>query len=445
MASTEEQTPPSWRAVPMLAISETVAWGALYYSFGVLLRPFASYFAVSEAAVAGAFSVALLASAGAAWISGRSIDRWGPRPVMTLGALLGVAALAFLAGVETIAGFYVAWAAIGVSHAFVLYEPAFAAVTKWFSSPAARARALLAVTMVAGFASTLFVPLTATVYAHVGRQRAVLVLAHLVAVTALPLNAALPEQPASTARTGTGPDGRAVVASSRLAPLTLVFALQAFASAGITVHLVSLLRDRGFSLGTAATVAGLMGAAQVPARLAFQPLRRFIGARARLPLLLGLQAVALLAVFVRAPSVATVAVLLVGAANGLITLERAVVIAESFGVERYGDVSGRIATFAQLARAGAPILVGLVSVASSYRVAFVALAGVLATSLVISWAARATDHVSTREALWSKRASTCRRAWCRCERQPPPDGMHDDAVEGRDARRREPCSWRSSR
>lgn len=382
----------------MLAISETVAWGALYYSFGVLLRPFASYFAASEAAVAGAFSVALLASAGAAWIAGSSIDRWGPRPVMTSGALLGVAALAFLATVDTIAGFYVAWAAIGVSHAFVLYEPAFAAITKWFPLPAARAKALLAVTMVAGFASTVFVPLTAAVYACVGRQRAVIVLALLIAVTALPLNALLPNQRVSTTRARTSAEDGSGVVSSRLAPLTLVFALQAFASAGISVHLVSLLRDRGLSLGSAAVVAGLMGAAQVPARLVFQPFHRFIGARSRLPVLLGIQAVALLAVLVRAPSVATVAVLLVGAANGLITLERAVVVAESFGVERYGDVSGRIATFTQVARAAGPILVGVVAVASSYGVALLGLAGVTATSAVIVWAAlRAPDNVMTRQ------------------------------------------------
>lgn len=382
----------------MLATSETVAWGALYYSFGVLLRPFASYFAVAEVAVAGAFSVALLASAGAAWICGISIDRWGPRPVMTLGALLGVAALAFLATVDTLAGFYVAWAAIGVSHAFVLYEPAFAAITKWFPAPASRARALLTVTMVGGFASTVFVPLTASVYAHVGRQRTVLVLALLVAVTALPLNAALPGQRARTTRACRDPHPRVAFTSSRLAPLATVFALQAFASAGITVHLVSLLRDRGLGLEAAATIAGLMGAAQVPARLAFQPFQRFIGPRARLPLLLGVQAVALLAVLVRAPWVATIAVLLVGAANGLITLERAVVVAEAFGVERYGDVSGRIATFAQVARAAGPILVGLVSVTSSYGVAFVGLAGVTATSAVIVWAAgRAPDSLMTRQ------------------------------------------------
>ena len=97
-----------WRLVAMLSLSETVAWGALYYSFGVLLRPFASHLAVSEAAIAGAFSVALLGAAAAAPIVGTSIDRWGPRPVMTISALLGVVALASLGAVDSILGFYLA-------------------------------------------------------------------------------------------------------------------------------------------------------------------------------------------------------------------------------------------------------------------------------------------------------------------------------------------------
>ncbi|HVJ91706.1 MAG TPA: MFS transporter, partial [Labilithrix sp.] len=221
-----------WRAVAMLAIWETVAWGVLYYSFGVLLRPFAAHLAASEAAVAGAFSVALLSSAGAAWIAGRSVDRRGPRLVMTVGALLGVAAFASLGAVDTIVGFYIAWAAIGVSHAGVLYEPAFAAIAKWFPSPGPRAGALLAVTTVAGFASTIFVPMTASLHEHLGRQRTVLVLAALVGITALPLNAALPRHRTSTTVPSRRRGGMAATPSPHLASLTVVFSLQAFASAG---------------------------------------------------------------------------------------------------------------------------------------------------------------------------------------------------------------------
>jgi MFS family permease len=370
-----------WRLVAMLSISETVAWGALYYSFGALLRPFASHFAVSEAVIAGAFSVALLGAAAAAWIAGTSIDRWGPRPVMTLSALLGVGALASLGTIDSILGFYLAWAMIGVSHAGVLYEPAFAVITKWFPAPKERGRALLVLTTVAGFASTIFVPLTASLYEHLGRQRTVLILATLVALTVVPLNAALPRRQTLV----TSPAGRVIQrdTSPRVARFAIVFSLQAFASAGVTVHLLSHLREDGLDLTTAATITGLMGAAQVPARLLFDIFQRFVGARARLPLLLGLQALAFVGVLGRG-HVVPLAVVVLGAANGLLTLERAVVIADAFGGDHYGAVSGRITTFANVARAAGPVTIGLVKLAaSSYTLAFLGLAVITSLAAVI--------------------------------------------------------------
>lgn len=385
-----EAPPTSWRVVGALSISETIAWGTLYYSFGVLLRPFASHLAVSEAAIAGAFSVALLGAAAAAWVAGTSIDRWGPRPVMVAGALLGVASLLWLGVTDTVVGFYVAWAAIGVSHAGVLYEPAFAAITKWFLAPSERARALLTVTTVAGFASTLFVPLTASLYEHVGRSRTVFVLAAFVGLVVLPLNVTLPKHVPSMTRSSAlpataGESVREGASSPRVALLATVFSLHAFASAGVTVHLVSHLREGGRDVVAAATIAGLVGAAQVPARLLFRAFQRFVAARARLPILFGMQALALAALVVPSPTAVLLGALLFGAANGLLTLERAIVIADSFGAEQYGAASGRIATFAHATRAAGPVAVGLVRAASSYTLALLGLAALSALAGVIFW------------------------------------------------------------
>jgi MFS family permease len=369
-----------WRAVAMLAVSETVAWGALYYSFGALLRPFASGLAVSGSVVAGAFSVALLASAGAAWAAGAGIDRWGPRTIMTLGALAGAAALAALATVDGPLGLYAAWAVIGVSQASTLYEPAFAAVAKWVPAPKERALSLLVITSVAGFASTIFVPLTALLAAQFGRRGASLVLAVLMAAVVVPLNAALPRTK------GTPSKARPAARSPKLVPLAIVFALQAFASAGVSVHLVSHLCDAGHGIGAAATIAGLTGAAQVPARLVFQRFQRLAPERARLPILLGAQALALSALLSASPVIATVGALLFGAANGLMTLERAVIVAESFPSEEYGAVNGRIATFAQASRAAAPIAVGLLrGMSASYASAFLALVVCTLVASVVAW------------------------------------------------------------
>ena len=58
--------------------------------------------------------------------------------------------------------FYLAWVAAGAAMSATLYPPAFAAITGWTRGDhQRRLRALTAVTLVAGLASTAFAPLTA--------------------------------------------------------------------------------------------------------------------------------------------------------------------------------------------------------------------------------------------------------------------------------------------
>jgi hypothetical protein len=79
---------------------------------------------------------------------------------MTAGSAAGTVLLAALSTVHTVVGLYAVWIGIGVASAMAFYEAAFAVVVAWHSNARARANALLAVTVVAGFASSIFLPLT---------------------------------------------------------------------------------------------------------------------------------------------------------------------------------------------------------------------------------------------------------------------------------------------
>ncbi|WP_433264647.1 MFS transporter [Actinosynnema sp. CS-041913] len=59
------------------------------------------------------------------------MDRFGPRPVMTCGSVLAVIALAGGAVAGSSPWFLAAWVVIGASMAATLYQPAFAALTRW--------------------------------------------------------------------------------------------------------------------------------------------------------------------------------------------------------------------------------------------------------------------------------------------------------------------------
>jgi MFS family permease len=298
---------------------------------------------------------------------------------MTAGAAVGSLALLVLAGARGAFTVYLAWAAIGACQAAVLYEPAFAAIASWFPTERDRLRALLVVTIVGGFASTLFGPLIAGAIGALGWRVTTLCMAALALVVVLPLHASLPEGERLPPRSSRGADDVRV--------LSLVFAAHAFVSAGVAVHLVAHLIERGATLHDAAVLAGVLGVAQVGGRLFASSLRAW-SASTRGLLLFGAQAVALIAL---GNGGALPGIVLFGAANGLLTIERAMIVTERFGRERYGENSGRIARVGLIARAGAPLAVGWARVHVGPRAAFSALAvllGLAALTLQLELAQR---------------------------------------------------------
>jgi len=359
------------RSVAALAVAETTSWGVLHYGFGILLRPMALDLGVSEVVAAGAYSVALLASGLAAAPAGRALDRHGARVVMTVGAGVAVVALLALAGARGVTTLYIAWGVIGVAQAAVLYEPAFAAITGWFEDERERLRALLVVTVVAGLASTIFGPLLARAVAAVGFRVTVLGMAAAMLLVVVPLHASLP----SSTITRAPPRDRD---HDDVTVLSLVFAAHSFTSAGVAVHLVAHLVEGGLSLLDAASMAGVLGVAQVGGRLVAMRLRGF-GSAARLTMLLVAQSVALVAIGSGAP---LAGIVVFGISNGLVTIERATIVVERFGRDRYGENSGRIARFGQTARAGAPFAVAWARVHGGPALAFSGLAVLLALAVV---------------------------------------------------------------
>src|SRR5690606_30176878 len=160
-----------WRIVGALAVTQTVGYGVLYYAFAVLLQPMATALHASTTVVTGALTASVLAGAVMAVPVGRWLDRHGGRALMTAGSLAATALVLAWSQVHTVAQLYAVLIGIGISGAMVLYEPAFAVVVSWFD-PRQRARAVLAIIVVAGFASTIFMPLTGILVDRYGWRNA---------------------------------------------------------------------------------------------------------------------------------------------------------------------------------------------------------------------------------------------------------------------------------
>jgi MFS family permease len=374
-----------WWILTGLSLTQIVGWGVLYYAFGVLMTPMREELGWSAPAAAGAFSAGLLASALAAVPVGRHIDRHGARGIMTAGSCAAALLLVAWSRVESLPSLYAVWIGLGLAMSAVLYEPAFSVLVRWFGQQ--RALALSILTSVGGFASTVFVPLTVWLIAHGSWRSAVFTLAMIVAVATIPVHAfVLRAPPLPRAFCAPGADETTVppVTQPRAAlppetrldwGLALAFAVSTLSASAAAVHVMPYLLTHGHSLAFASFVLALMGAAQVPGRLLFTPLTRFISESGLAPAVFVVQAIGLgcLTFAGRSTTSAVLFAVIFGSGSGLTTLVRSLVVAEWFGIDRYGVVSGRVAMFGQLSRAAGPIAAASIAAVTSYRVVWTAL------------------------------------------------------------------------
>ena len=320
--------------------------------------------------VAAAFSGCLLV---AGWVGrriGPILDARGTRDALRVGALLSPVAFAAVGLANGPAGLVLAFALVGVAQALAHYEPAFRTIVDWCPEERSRTRAMLLLTSIGGFASTVFLPATSWLVVSHGWRVSVLVLSALLALVLIPSRLVLPLSTRGHTRAAIAhvPTPR----SARV--LAIGLAMHSLASTGVFVYLTWHLVERGETLAGAAAIAGIAGAAQVPGRLLAAPLRRLVGSATFIPLLLGLQAVALFGVVVASGIPATACVLVLGAASGMMTLERATVLVEWYGRETFGTHQGRLAAATSTARAVSPFVVEAGHQLASYATVF----GVLA-------------------------------------------------------------------
>jgi MFS family permease len=370
--------------VGALSVTETVTWGIIYYGFPVFLRPMEQDLGASRVAVTAAFSIGLATSALASISVGRWLDRRGPRALMTIGSCLATVLTFAWARVQSLPALYVVWFLMGLAMATTLYEPAFAVVVSWFVR--GRDRALLTVTLVAGLASTIFMPIEAALLERLGWRHALTVLAIVLGVITIPIHALLLRQgnagASATAADGAPARNLTLGQAGRTAVfwvLSIAFLVSNFVTAAVTTHLIPFLVDRGYSAAFAAATIGWTGAMQLAGRVLFVPISSRLGARVMVAAVFVGQALGI----AQLPLLGRVGTLLPfivlqGAANGMATLARASSLAEIFGARNYGAISGAVALGANGARAVGPVGASLLLLGlGSYSAVFWALAASL--------------------------------------------------------------------
>jgi predicted MFS family arabinose efflux permease len=281
---------------------------------------------------------------------------------MTTGSVLATGLVVAWSQVRTVAQLYAVLVGIGFTTAMVLYEPALAVVVSWFD-PARRARAVLGVIVVAGFASTIFLPLTAVLVDRYGWRTALLILAGVHGAVTVPLHAiAVRRAPTVIAHAASVSRDHAAVVRAALHDarfwwLAAAFVAHSAAMAAMTVHVVGFLEDKGHPATFAATVAGLLGVLSVTGRLLLTAAHRRLRRSLVVAAVFAVQAAAAFALPTVAGSRAGAAtgVIAFGIGFGVASLVKPQLLADRYGTVAYGTVAGILATPITLARAVAPM------------------------------------------------------------------------------------------
>jgi len=346
-----------------LGTTQVIGYGTLYYAYAIVAPAVAQEFGASLTTLYAIFSAGLLAGGLAAPLLGRWMDRFGAPRVMMVGSFIIAGLVAALAVAPDLLSFAALAVAIEVASIAVLYDAAFATLAL-FGRAEAR-RAITHLTLIGGFASTIFWPLTGWLVEAVGWRQVYLGYGALHLLVALPLHVWI----VTRARHGVG-DGPAAATPQAGQPalsgpdarrafwaIAISFALTGMLLSALTVHLVSLLQ--ALALGASSyLVAMLMGPAQVLSRLAdalfwrsLHPLTvAMIAASAPLAgilaLMLPLDPILAGAIFA----------VLFGLGAGLGSIVRGSVPLALFGAAGYGARLGQLAAIRTILGAGAPFL-----------------------------------------------------------------------------------------
>ncbi|WP_343661499.1 MFS transporter [Ralstonia sp.] len=354
-------SPEGRRLVLLLGLAQMVSWGTLYFSFTLFLAPMHDTLGWARPFLAGGFSLGLLVWALCSFGVGRALDRWPARRVMAAGTVLAAGGLLAWSFVSDETAFLLLWLPMGLAMATTLYDPAFVVLRQAFGD--AYQRPIIGLTLIAGFSSTLCIPLAQWGVEHLGWRHTLQLFALAHVLICLPIHARLRVRPPMLAPAAALDPAAAVHASAwrmvlRLPvfwAVVLAFVATSLIATVLGAHLIPLLAEKGVPTSRQLLIAALIGPAQVLGRLAMMRSRPAHPVRIA-PWTYGAMAAALVLLALSSGPLLVVFALVYGAANGINTMVRAIAMPELVSRNQYATLNGLMMTPVLLAQASAPWL-----------------------------------------------------------------------------------------
>ena len=376
-----------------------VIWVA-YYSFGVFFKPLINEFGWTRATTSGAYSLSSIVMGLLAIAMGKLTDRFGPRIVMTICAILLALGFWLMSKIVTTRQLYVFYGliiGIGMGGSFV---PLMSTVVRWFF----RRRSMMTGIVAAGISIGTLIgpPIAHRLIAKYGWRISYAILGAAVFAAVILIAQFLKRDPADVGQLAYGElnineqnstnpldsvlsFNKAIHTRQFWVVFSMFFCL-GFITFAIIVHVVPHAIELGISAAVAANILATFGGLNMIGRIIMGRVADIIGSKQAFIIGFILMASAL---FFLVPSkmMWTIFVLagLSGFANGTCVASQSPLVALLFGLSSHGVILGFLSFGFTTGGAFGPWLAGLIfDITNSYQFAFLMCAGVSLVGLFLT-------------------------------------------------------------
>lgn len=355
---------------------------------------------LTEKAAGGEFSISLLSAAfgGSAVVAGllapvvgRRADRHSVRGLTLLGGLAGgIAMVLFAAAREPWHVLVAFWLFLGPAAAMSLYEPAYVAVGQWVRAER-RNSAIGILSVVAGLAGPIFVPLTSVLLESFGWRPTSVVLGGIFVVAGVGAATFFPEHraPHRPEHTRVTVRWARFVSDRRLMYFSVAVVLTFAAMNSVFFHRVAVFEEQGFDVSSVALLAGLSGLLTFPGRYLMPRAASHIAATTLFSIAsLGIAASLVFAVIGSPAAVMVAFFVSFSVFFGFLLPTRAVIMNGWYSGDDYGAVMGKQWGVAAIVGGVTPWMVGISrDLVGSYTWPLIVLVGFVVVAIVFNEAA----------------------------------------------------------
>jgi len=334
--------------------------GGVRFSFGVLIKPLAAEFGWDRGSITLAYTVNMLVFGFGQFVAGRLLDRFGPRVLFSVSALIASVGLCLTAQTDSVLELYLYYGVItAIGVAGITIGVVSSTISRWFKS----LRGLVVGVAVTGtsFGHFAIIPSLAFFMDQFGWRGAWVGLGILVSIVVVPLAAAvmkkepadlsqLPYETRADASAATAPGSSAVEIPPKEAFLSWSFLfvgatyfLCGFQDFFFVTQFIPFATDSGLSSQHASNIQGVSGLLSFLGLLLFPALSERIGRGKPLSIMFLLRTVCF-ALFLSSPTELSIsmAALLMGFTLMATAPLAAAIAGDYFGVKNIGLITGAI-------------------------------------------------------------------------------------------------------